>query len=159
MNAYILLRKLANVFVREVKENLKSSKYPSGTDRAGRDYDPIGETFNIESPRLKQSGGEIEIAVGSEKAPYTRMYEFGSKAYKIIPAGLMAFAKEFWPQYKPPPPAPMFFVFPEVQHPEFEGRPYIKPVVDSFDSEIREVLDRESVKKLLFGDKPRVEVW
>ena len=157
MSIQSALIKLANAFVREVKQNLDSSDYPSGADRAGRNYAPIEETIEVGNPVIKQNGGEIEISVGSEKAPYTRMYEFGKGPYTI--EGDMAFAAEYWPQYKPPPPAPLFFMFQQVKHPEFAGRPYIKPVVDSFDSQIQNALSREEIKKLLFPGKPQQEVW
>ena len=153
------LIKLANLFVKEVKENLDSSEYPSGADRAGRDYSPIEETIEVGNPLLKSRGGEIKIVIGSEKAPYTKMYEFGKGAYDIISDNDMVFAKEYWPQYKPPPPAPLFFVFGQVRHPEFAGKPYIKPVVDSFDLQARKVITKDEVRKLIFGDKPRREVW
>jgi len=159
MSLQSALIKLANIFVKEVKENLDSPEYPSGADRAGRDYSPIEETIEVGNPIIKSKGGEIEIAMGSEKAPYTKMYEFGKEAYDITSDKDMVFAREYWPQYEPPPPAPLFFVFGEVRHPEFAGRPFIKPVVDNFKPKAQSVLTKDEVRKLIFGDKPRREVW
>jgi len=160
MSIQSVLIKLANAFITEVKQNLDSSDYPSGADRAGRDYAPIEETIERGNPNVTQSSGEIEVAIGSEKAPYTKMYEFGKGAYEINAKDKdMVFAKEYWPQYKPPPPAPLFFIFQQVTHPEFEGRPFIKPVVDAFDSKAQSVLTKDEIKKLFFENKPQQEVW
>ena len=160
MSIQSALIKLANAFITEVMQNL-SSGYPSGADRSGRNYMQIEETIERGNPTVTQSSGEIEVFIGNEKAPYTKMYEFGKGAYDIpeTPAGIMVFAKEYWPQYKPPPPAPDFFFFPQVRHPEFEGRPFIKPVADDFNPAINKALTRDEIKKLFFENKPQQEVW
>ena len=160
MNVISALTKLANVFVKEVKQNLDSSDYPSGADRAGRDYAPIDETIEIGQATTGAKGSFIEVTTGSEKAPYTKLYEYGKEAYDILAKDKdMVFAKEYWPQYKPPPPAPLFFIFQQVRHPESEPKPFIKPVVDSFDVQVQRVLTKDEMKKLIFENKPRQEVW
>ena len=159
MSVQSVLIRLANAFIIEVTKNLGSGEYPSGEDRAGRNYSQIEETIERKNPVVRHGKGEIDIFVGSEQAPYTKMYEFGKEAYDIAPGKNMAFERKYWPQYKPPPPAPLFFVFPQVTHPEFAGRPFIKPVVDDFNPAINKALTRDEVKKLLFRDKPRQEVW
>ena len=141
-------------------QNVSTNEYPSGADRAGRNYMRIEETVERGNPVLGSNRGEIEVFMGNEKAPYTRMYEFGKEAYEINAKDKdMVFAKEYWPQYKPPPPAPLFFVFQQVTHPEFEGRPFIKPVADDPAPFIDKALTRDEIKKLFFENKPQQEVW
>jgi hypothetical protein len=72
-------------------------------------------------------------------------YEYGAQPYRIPPEGetFMAFPKEKWPQYEPPPPAPNVFVFHHVQHPEIIARPYIRPTIADTREEITQILGKE----------------
>ena len=157
MNVTSALIKLATAFITEVMQNLSSDEYPSGKDRSGRDYMQIEDTIERGNLSVSGKGGEIEVFVGNEKAPYTKLYEFGKEKYEIT--GKMSFEKKYWLGYNPPPPAPDWFFFTLVKHPKSEPKPFIKPVEKDFNPVLNKALTKDEMKKLLFEGKPKQEVW
>lgn len=93
----------------------------------------------------------IKIDMSKDGAPMAAMYEYGIGAYPIPKEGttFMAFPKERWPQYVPPPPAPDVFVFFKVTHPAVEARPYIKPSVIANREDAKRILGRAFVESVI----------
>ena len=100
----------------------------------------------------RQSGENFSISVriDLDEAPMAAAYEWGTPAYRIPREGetFMAFPKEKWPQYQPPPPAPDVFVFFHVTHPAITPRPYIRPSIIENRAEAKRLLGKAFVESL-----------
>lgn len=92
----------------------------------------------------------VSIDMSKEAAPMAAMYEWGIQEYRIPKEGetYMAFPKERWPQYQPPPPAPDVFVFTHVTHPAVAATPYIRPSIEENRVEAKRLLGRAFVESL-----------
>lgn len=152
------LQQSANIFVTRAKQKLsKSGKggYPK----------EIAEDIIIGSP-VQEGDGRHSITI-SFGAIMAAAFEFGSglhaefgdkSKYLIKPknAPMLAFPKERWPQYRPPPPAPDVFVFSFVNHPGIAARPFIRPSITETKPEIVRILGDSFKASILIGIR---EVW
>lgn len=115
---------------------------------------------------VTQSGNmykvSVKIDMSKDAAPMAAMYEYGIGAYLIPKDGttFMAFPKERWPQYKPPPEAPDTFVFFKVTHPAVEAKPYIAPSVIANRVDVKQLLGKAFVESVIVRgtEKYRIQV-
>ena len=146
------LRDAANLFVREVKAKISSEKSLS---------EEISKGISIEGPF--QHHIDIDI-----KAPMALAYEYGSGVhatrgkrgeYRIPGAGgadFVAFPKERWPGYQPPP-SREFFVFPFIMHPGVRPVPYVAPTIEKTKAEIARMIGFALITTYI-GDEKVVEI-
>lgn len=154
MSILTSLAEIGRIFSDKLKEKISEVHAPH----------VIIETIFVEPPG--QRGGEYyeEIKIGH---PAARAYEWGSglhaergkKGKYPIPreATGVAFPKERWPGYRPPPPAPEIFVFDQIQHPGVSKRPFIVPTIMETREEFRVILGKGFKAELLIGTN-KVEV-
>jgi hypothetical protein len=102
----------------------------------------------------------VKVDMSEDAAPMAAMYEYGIGAYPIPKTGetFMAFPKEKWPQYVPPPPAPDVFVFYKVTHPAVEAKPYIKPAVEQNRVEVKRLLGKAFVESVIVRGTTKYEI-
>lgn len=104
---------------------------------------------------VSQSGNgyrvSVRIDMSKDAAPMAAMYEYGIGEYPIPKTGttFMAFPKERWPQYVPPPPAPDLFVFYKVTHPAVEAKPYIAPSIEANRVDAKQLLGKAFTESLI----------
>ena len=157
------LTKAAKVFVKQMKQNLSSlsGKLPA---------DKIKSAIIIHAPAEISGTAFIVIEIDLEKAPMARAYEFGSgihstegdkKRYRIPKLGgssYVAFPKEKWAGYNPPPPAPDVFVFTHVLHPGVAPQPYMIPALEASKEKIRKILGKEFVASVVGVNRGKVVI-
>ena len=70
----------------------------------------------------------------------------------------MAFPRERWPQYVPPPTAPDVFVFFKVTHPAVHATPYIRPAVEENRADVKRLLGKAFVESVIVRGKTTYEI-
>ena len=153
----VALQKSAALFRTAMIQKGRDVKVPSGLDRA---------TY-VDTPKHESTRSYIDIIISLKLAPWAGAYEYGSgehgekgERYRIPREGggsFVAFPKERWPQYKPPPQAPDVFYFPYVMHPGVEARPYIQPTIKDTKQAIRKIFAKDFKLAILYG-VPKVTV-
>ncbi len=114
--------------------------------------------------QVTQSGGQYSVSVSidmsKDAAPMAAVYEYGIGAYRIPRESekFMAFGRERWPQYKPPPEAPDVFVFTHVTHPAVQATPYIRPAVEENRVDARKLLAKAFVESVIVRGKTTYEI-
>ena len=144
------LVKIADNFTRNMKAKLDAGNYPHGNADRGatsiQDATSIGTVSGNDTTRM------IEVSISLKNAPYAAAYEWGSglhgekgAKYEIVPknAPALAFPKEDWPNYEPPPEAPDVFVFNVVHHPGIQPKPYIRPAMQDTRQENLQIAAKE----------------
>lgn len=148
---YASLAKVANLIAEKMKQKVKDVKAPS----------IITKHISIDSPVISDKASYVDIVIDTSKngAPMAGAYEWGKEPYRIPPEGekRMAFPKEKWPQYEPPPSAPNVFVFTHVMHPMIVPRPYIKPTIIENKEEVKRILARD-FKVAILGSIQKVTI-
>jgi len=151
------LSKVADIVMTKLTSKINEVSAPSA----------IIETISKQSPvQDGNTGAHIDITI---KHPAAAAFEWGSgvhstkgarEEYEIVPkdAPLLAFPKERWPQYKPPPEAPDVFLFPKVSHPGVEPRPFIAPSVIETKAEVKKILGKAAKAQILMGVKQYEEI-
>jgi len=101
----------------------------------------IADAFYLDSPKRMGATFYIDVHIDLRTAPAAAAYEWGSgihatrgnaEEYPIpVEATGVAFPKERWPKYNPPPgkPIPDYFFFDQIMHPGVAPRPYIAPTL------------------------------
>jgi hypothetical protein len=141
-----MLIQVGAFFSEKLREKVTSGRYPQA----------IKDGISVDEPKQNY----IDVLV---TAPMAAAFEYGSgihatrgvKAKYRIPkeggSSFVAFPKERWPGYEPPPEAPDVFVFSFVMHPGIVARPYIKPTIQSSAPQIREILGKAFKAEILLG--------
>lgn len=149
------IAELATNFVEEMKNKLDEVNAPSN------ERTPIKDSIYIDPPKAgKNNTITIDIRIPLSEAPAAAAYEWGSgeharfgdaQEYPIYAHNQewMIWPKADWPQYQPPPNAPLYFKFKEVQHPGVEPRPYIAPSIEKMRKIFAEKLTRELVTHIM----------
>lgn len=149
---YASLAKVGIFFAEKMKQKISDVNAPK----------KIAKYTSVESPVVNDEGGYVDIVIDTSKdgAPMAGAYEWGKEPYRIPPDGekFMAFPKEKWPQYKPPPPAPNVFVFTHVNHPAIVPRPYIEPTIRENLPEIKKMLANDFKQAIISGIEKRVVI-
>lgn len=148
-NIIAALARGVDIFYRAMMDRLNSGNYPKGDSNREPPTTSIQEATSVSPPRVEDDSIKMSIVIDLNKAPYAAAFEWGrGTPYTITPkpgTAALIFPKERWPQYEPPPPAPIFFFFPEVEHKEIVAKPYIKPTLDDKKSEVVRAIGREVV--------------
>jgi len=114
------------------------------------------------TPTKVGNGYSIKVSIDMSKdaAPMAAAYEYGIGEYPIPKEGttFMAFPKEKWPQYVPPPPAPDVFVFFKVTHPAIEAKPYIRPSVIENRADAKQLLGKAFVESVIVRGTTKYEI-
>lgn len=154
------LRDSADLFEKELKAKIKSEDKLSSK---------ISDSIIKEGPFQSGEGFHIDIIVGGKQAPMALAFEFGSGEYATrgkrgkyrIPneggVDFVAFPKERWPGYQPPPDRE-FFVFPFVMHPGVRPVPYVVPTIKKTTPEIAKILGASFISGYTKGIAVRVVI-
>jgi hypothetical protein len=150
------LRDAANLFVKEMKAKISSEDSLP---------DDISDATRIEGPFQSGEGSSIDIVIDLKQAPMAAAYEWGSGVhatrgkrgeYPITGDPLLAFPKERWLGYEPPPNRE-FFVFPFVMHPGVKAVPYIAPTIEETKVDIARMIG-EALITTYIGDEKVIEI-
>lgn len=151
---HVGLIKGAEFFVSKMEQKIDSEGLP----------DKIKKATSISSPVVKNEGGYIDIVIDLKTAPMAAAFEYGSgihgeegKKYKIPEdADYVAFPRERWAKYKPPPERSSF-VFTYVMHPGVKERPYIRPTISDYRKEISKIIGKEFIESITVRGRTVIE--
>jgi hypothetical protein len=143
-NLFVGLTKAATLFTNAMFARTRGSGYPKTKTANNRTIYSIEDSTKIGQPTSTNNGTYIDIIVDLKKAPYAAAYEFGHPEPYQIPKepGLVAFPRERWPQYKPPPEK-KYFVFSQVTHKFIKENPFMKPTMNEKRQEIAKLIGNE----------------
>ena len=143
-NLFVGLTKAATLFTNAMFARTRGAGYPKTKTEYNRTIYSVEESTRISAPTQTENKVYIDITIDLKKAPYAAAYEFGHPESYQIPKepGLVAFPREDWPQYKPPPDV-QFFVFPQVTHKMIVAKPYLKPTMEEKRKEITALIGKE----------------
>ena len=151
---HVGLIKGAEFFVSKMEQKIDSEGLP----------DKIKKATSISSPVVKNEGGYIDIVIDLKTAPMAAAFEYGSgihgeegKKYKIPEdADYVAFPRERWAKYKPPPERSSF-VFTYVMHPGVKEIPYIRPTISDYRKEISKIIGKEFIESITVRGRTVIE--
>jgi hypothetical protein len=156
---FVALTKAATLFTNAMFARTRSG-YPHTKAENNRVIYSIEDSTRIGAPTQSGNLTFIDIIIDLKKAPYAAAYEWGKDEPYQIPKepGLVAFSRERWPQYKPPPDV-QFFAFTQVTHKKIEAKPFLRPTIEAKRREITALIGKEFKEMYIrsIGDR-RVEI-